>query len=137
MAANFQLTAAGRNAACNGVVDLMDASGSGTIKVYSGTQPATADTALSGNTLLATFTCSATAFGSASSGVATLAGTPLSATAAATGTASFFRAADGGGTTVFDGNVGTSGCDLNLNTTSITSGNTVQITSGTVTCPAH
>jgi hypothetical protein len=137
MAANFQLTASARNGACNGIVDLLDASGSGTIKIYSGTQPATADTALSGNTLLATITCSATAFGSASSGVATLAGVPLSATAVATGTASFFRAADGGGTTVCDGSVGTSSADLVLNTTSITSGNTVQITSWTVTVPAH
>lgn len=139
MAANFQITAAARNAACNAIVDLLDAGvGSAKINIYSGTQPATADTALSGNTLLATITCSATAFGSASSGVATLAGTPLSTTAVATGTATFFRATTGSDVAVFDGSVGTASADLILNTTALTSGNTVQITStSTVTVPAH
>jgi len=137
MANNFQLATATRNASCNAIVDLLDASGSGTIKVYDGSQPANANTAVSTQTLLATFTLASTAFGSASTGAATLASTPLSATAAATGTASWFRAADGAGTTVFDGSVGTSSADLVLNTTSITSGNTVQITSGTVTVPAN
>lgn len=141
MAANMQLATAAQNAACNAVVDALDGgSAAGTIKVYDGSQPANANTAVSSQTLLATFTLSSTAFGSASSGVATLASTPLSATAAATGTATWFRAASGGTGgvgTVFDGSVGTSSADLVLNTTSITSGNTVQITSGTVTCPAH
>jgi hypothetical protein len=141
MAANFQLSTASKNAACNAVVDSLDGgSAAGTIKVYDGSQPADANTAITTQTLLATFTLSATAFGSASSGVATLAGVPLSATAVATGTATWFRAASGGtggAGTVFDGNVATSSADLTLNTTSITSGNTVQITSGTVTCPAH
>lgn len=136
MSNNFQIATASRNAACDALVDLLDASGSGTLKIYDGTQPANANTSVSTQTLLATITLDSTAFGSASSGVATLASTPLSATAAATGTASWFRAADGGGATVFDGSVGTSSADLILNTTSITSGNTVQVTSGTVTMPA-
>jgi hypothetical protein len=53
--------------------------------------------------------------------------------AAATGTAAWFRAYKSDGVTgVLDGSVGTSGSDLNLNTTSIVSGATVAVTSFTV-----
>lgn len=107
----------------------------GTIKIYTGTQPATADTAVGGATLLATFTLASPGFGAASNGVITLAGVPLTVAAAATGTAGFFRMATSGGTTVLDGSVGTSGNQINLNTTSITSGVNVTITSGTITMP--
>jgi hypothetical protein len=141
MATNAQIPTAAQNAACDAIVDLLDGgSAAGTVKVYSGTQPADANTALSGNTLLVTFTLDSTAFGDASSGVATAASTPITGTAVATGTASFFRAASGGtgGTgTVLDGSVGTSSADLILNTTSITSGLDVTLSSFTVTVPAH
>ena len=54
----------------------------------------------------------------------------------ATGTASWFRmVTQSGGSTIADGSVGTSGCDLNLNTTAITAGSTVSITSFTITMP--
>ena len=53
----------------------------------------------------------------------------------ATGTATWFRVVTSGGTFVIDGNVGTSGSDLNLNTTSIVIGGPVQITSFTITAP--
>ena len=43
----------------------------GTVNVYSGTRPATADAALAGNTLLATGTFGSPAFGAAVNGVAT------------------------------------------------------------------
>jgi hypothetical protein len=51
----------------------------------------------------------------------------------ATGTATWFRIVTSGGTHVIDGNVGTSGSDLNLSTTSIVSGASVSITSFTIT----
>jgi hypothetical protein len=109
---------------------------SGKIIIYSGTEPATANTALSGNTALATFTLNSTAFGSSSSGVITLNGTPLTVAADATGSATFFRLLKSDGTTVvLQGTVGTSGQQLNLNTVSITSAVNVTITSGTVTMP--
>lgn len=136
MAVNMQIATATRNSMCNAAVDLLDASGTGTIKIYTGTQPATANTGLSGNTLLCTFTLSATAFGSASSGVATLAGVTLLATASNSGTATWFRAADGSGSTVFDGSAGTATSDMILNTTAIVSGAQIQLISGTVTMPA-
>jgi len=52
----------------------------------------------------------------------------------ATGTATHFRIWQSNGTTaVIDGDVGTSGSDLNFNSTSITSGGTVSVTSFTIT----
>lgn len=127
---------AARNAAQNASLDLADAgSGAATIKVYSGSQPATADTTATG-TLLVTLTCADPAWGASSAGVKTLAGVPLSATAAATGTAGWARMQDSTGASVFDGSVGTSSADFIINSTSITSGQTVNLTSGTVTDPA-
>jgi hypothetical protein len=133
-----RLATATRNAACDGVVDLLDAgSGAGTLKLYTGSQPASAGDAPSG-TLLATITLSDPAFGAAASGVATLAGTPLSGTGVAAGTAGWARLADSAGNTVFDGAVTATGGggQVELATTTISVGVTVQITSGTVTMPA-
>lgn len=128
-----QLTA---NAMADAIDDRVNAGGAGKIIIYSGTEPATADTALSGNTVLATFTLSNPAFGAASSGVITLAGVPKTVAAAATANATFFRLFQSDGATcVAQGTVGTSGQQLNLNTISITSGVNVTITSGTITMP--
>jgi hypothetical protein len=107
------------------------------LRLYSGTRPTNPDTALSGNTLLAELTCNATAFGSESGGVLT-AGAISSTTGqagAGSGTnATFFRLFKSDGTTaVIDGDVGTSGSDLNLNNTSIASGQSVSISSFTIT----
>lgn len=140
MATNFQISTAARNAACNAIVDLLDAGASApTIKIYDGSQPAGPGTAITTQTLLVTFTLDSTAaYGSASSGAASLDVSPaITATAAATGTAAWFRAADSDGNAVFDGSVGTSSADLVFNTTSIVSGNTCEITGHTVTVPAH
>lgn len=124
-----------RSAACDAVVDLLDAgSGAATIEVRTGSQPATANDAATG-TVLATFTLADPAFGAASSGVATMASTPRTTTGSAAGTAGWFRAKDSAGATVFDGSVGTSGSELNLNTLTISVGVNVEITSGTVTMP--
>lgn len=69
-----------------------------------------------------------------SGGVATVAGTPLSASASATGTAAKAEIRDSAGNVVISGlTVGTSGSDINLNSTSISSGQTVTLTSGTIT----
>jgi hypothetical protein len=107
---------------------------SGTLVIYSGTQPTNPDTALSGNTALATFTFSATAFGSAShvssNEQITASFSASTVTASATGTATFARMFASNGTTVIgDLTVGTSGSDVNLNSTSITSGGNVTLSS--------
>ena len=51
----------------------------------------------------------------------------------ATGTATWFRLTTSGGTAVVDGNVGTSGSDLNLTTTSIVATQPVSCSSFTIT----
>lgn len=130
-----RLTNAAQDAANNAVVDLLDAGGAGTLEIRSGTQPADADDADSG-TLLAELTFSATAFGNSSAGTATAATITGDASANATGTASWFRAKSGAGTTIFDGSVGTSGADLNLNTVSIVAGGPVEVSSMTFSFPA-
>lgn len=105
----------------------------GYLRIYDGTQAATADTALGAQVMLAELRFSATAFASYTNGVAT-ANAITSATAAATGTATWFRALASNGTTVvYDGNVSTAGADLNLNTTSIVSGATVSVSALTLT----
>jgi hypothetical protein len=106
----------------------------GYIRIYDGSKPATADTAVGAQTLLAELRWNATAFGAASNGVATANAITADSSANATGTASWFRALGSDGTTVyFDGDVGTSGADLNLNSTSIVSGVNVAISSFTYT----
>lgn len=90
--------------------------------------------ALSGATgVLATFTLGTTP-GTVSGSVLTLSGTPLSATASATGTAALAEIRNNAGTVIVGGlTVGTSGTDIVISSTSITSGQTVQVTSGTIT----
>jgi hypothetical protein len=134
----IRLSTAAVNAKCNAAVDLLDAGpGAGTIKIYSGTQPATANDSASG-TLLATFTLADPAFSAAAAGVATLSGVPLGTTGASAGTAGWFRAADSTGATVFDGAITVTGGggQLELNTTTISVGVAVEITGGSYTQPA-
>jgi hypothetical protein len=134
-----RLPTASRNAACDAVVDLLDAgAGAGTIDVRVGAQPASANDAPTG-TLLATFTLADPAFGGAALGVATLDATPvLATTGLAAGDAGWFRAKDSNGATVMDGSVTATGGggQLELNTVTISVGLDLEITAGTVTMPA-
>lgn len=136
MAADPRLTNAVASAACDAIVDAIDGgAGAGTIKIYTGTIPTDADTAVGAQTLLATLTFSDPAFGAASNGVATASAITSDSSADATGTAAWARIATSAGTTVMDCTVGTSGDDINFNTVSFVSGATVSITSLTVTQP--
>lgn len=94
-------------------------------RIYDGSRPATGGTA---TTLLAELTCGSPFAGSAASGVLTLNSITQDSSANATGTASWARIVTSGGTFVIDMNVGTSGSDLNLTTTSIVSTQPVSIT---------
>lgn len=124
------LSDAAANAEANALAPLLNG---GFIELYTGTQPANANTALSGNTLLATMTFGNPAFGAAAAGVIT-ANAIASGTAVATGTATFARLYKSDGTTVvMDVGVGTSGAGINLNTTSIVTGGLVSVTSFTHT----
>lgn len=84
--------------------------------------------------VLVTITLSKPSF-TESGGVITMSGVPKSGVAGATGTAAVARMKDGGATNVVINNltVGTSGSDINLNSVSITAGQTVTLTSGTIT----
>jgi hypothetical protein len=112
----------------------------GFLVIYTGTQPADANQALTG-TLLATLPLSATAFGaptaSGSTGsriVTATANTITSATAGNSGTAGYFALLKADGTTVNAmGSVGTGGADLNLNSLSISSGANVSCSAFTIT----
>lgn len=131
------LPTAVRNAMCDTLVDRFDlGTGAGKLEIRSGTRPATANDLASG-TLLATVTLIKPAFGTASSGAATLTD-PAAVTGAADGTATWFRGMDSGNVVVFDGSVTATGGggDLTLSTTTISTGLTVDITGGSVTVPA-
>lgn len=106
----------------------------GYLRVYSGTRPANANTALSGNTLLAELRWNGTAFAASSGGVATANAITQDADADATGTASFVRNFKSDGTTVLsDMSVGTSGAEVILNSLSITIHGVVQASAATIT----
>lgn len=133
MAVQFSTTV--RNAMLDAITT--QAGASALVRIYSGTKPTNANTALSGNTLLAELTCGSTFAPAASSGTLTLNAITQDASADATGTATFFRVLKSDGTTVvWQGDVGTSGSDLNLNTTSIASGGPVSVSSWTLSIPA-
>lgn len=99
--------------------------------IYSGTEPASCGTALSGNTALDTIALPMTFF-TAASGTDTLTGTWQS-TAGAAGTASFYRMLDSAGTCFLQGTVGTTGADLDLSSTALSAGIQVTINSDTIT----
>jgi hypothetical protein len=124
-----------RDAKVNAAVDLLDVGGAGSIKIYSGSQPATPATAASG-TLLATITLPNPAFGNSASGSAAM-NDPASVNASATGTAGWARFADGAGTVRFDGDVTATGGGgvVTLSSTSLTSGSPVDITGGSYSQP--
>lgn len=64
----------------------------------------------------------------------TIAGTPLSATASASGTAFLAELRNNAGTVIVSGlSVGTSASDIIINTTTVTSGQTVTLSSGVIT----
>ena len=106
-----------------------DAGAGAKLRIYDGTRPATAGAA---TTLLAEFTLGSPFAPAASAGA--LAPTlPSATTGAANGTATWFRVTRADGTThVLDGSAGTSGTDMILNTTSVTSGVAVSVTSWNV-----
>jgi hypothetical protein len=133
----LSLATSARNAAADGVVDLLDAgSGPGTIQIRTGAKPATPNTAASG-TLLGTLTFSDPAFGAASNGVATANAITSDNVADASGTAGYFRALDSNGAAVFDGTIGLtgSGADLIMNDVAIVAGGIIAISALTYTQP--
>jgi len=105
------------------------------LRIYSGSAPANCAAAASG-TLLAEMTLPSDWMAAASSGSKALSGTWQDASANATGTAGHFRLYDSGGTTCHAQGTVTAtggGGDLTLDNVSIASGQSVTITSFTIT----
>lgn len=140
MANASRISNAAAIAACDAIVDLLDAgSGAGYVEILNGTQPAGVDVAVTSQTVLATLTLGDPAFGAAadaSPGATATANSITGDTSAdATGTASWYRAYDSDDTAIIDGSVGTSDADMIMASTSITATEPVAITSWTVTMP--
>ena len=118
-----------RNSMCDAAVDAVDAvffNGTAATEIYT----------TGFGTLLAELTFANPAFGAAATGVATANTITGDTSANATGTAAVCRIQDRDNNTCWEGTVGTSGADLNLNTVSITTGDAVDVTSFTATMPA-
>ena len=115
-----------RNNELDEITALIDVGTSGFLRIYDGTRPATGGAT---TTLLSELTLSEISFPAASSGAMTANPIADDASANATGTATWFRLTNSSGAAVVDGDVGVSGSDLNLNTTSIAENVTVKVTS--------
>jgi hypothetical protein len=127
---SWSFTTTIRNARLTVIRDAIDAgAGAGLLRIYNGTKPAAGGAA---TTLLAQLTLSDPC-GTVSAGVLTFSAITNDASADATGTATWARFVDSDGNWCADGTVGTSGADVNLNTTSIVAGQTVGITSAAIT----
>ena len=127
------------NAGVNGEADAFDTlAAAGYIRIYSvgSGRPATADTAIGDQVLLAELRFGTPAFGAASAGVLTAEAITKDSAANATGTAAWFRVLESDGTTaLFDGECGTSASDLNLASLSIVEFAEVTISAMTHTLP--
>jgi hypothetical protein len=135
---------------------LKDVFKDGVLKIYSGSQPSSPDSAVSGTLLVTVTLASGTfvagafdnglEFGAAGSGaISKAAGATWSGAAGASGTAGYFRLCanptDAGGASTslprIDGSIGTSGADLNMSSTTITSGQTYTIDTFTISLPQY
>lgn len=132
MANNFKTSNQAVNTALDALLALLDG---GKLRIYDGTQPATADTAIGAQVLLAELTFGSPAFAASAAGVAEAEAITEESAAIATGTATWYRAVTSGGAAIFDGSVGTSSADLILNAVAIQQNAIVAVTSLTVTLP--
>lgn len=133
--ANVRLADATANAMLDAIKTKIDAgSGAGTIKIYGTAQPANANTATSGQTLLATLTFSDPCASAASSRTLTFSAITQDTAIDATAEAIWARIADSDGNTVFDCDVGVSGDSptITFNTDAFVSGGPAQISSLTL-----
>jgi hypothetical protein len=133
MASNLKYSAALKNAQQDAITTKLGANA--VLNLYSGSQPASPDTAVGAQVLLSSHACNATFAPSSSGGVLT-----LNSIANGTGTAgagggtnaTWYRLTTSGGVAHVDGTVGISGADLNINNTSIATGQTVSVTGFTL-----
>lgn len=134
----LRLSTGARNglASTQGLKDLFNG---GTLKIYSGGQPAAADGVETGTLLV---TISPTNFGTQANGALPKSADTWSGVVSAAGVAGYFRlygtAASTGtsGTAIrIDGNVGVSGSDMEMSPTTLTVGRTHTVDTFTLTVP--
>lgn len=132
---NLQFSVAVRNAMLDQIESTIGTSA--VLKIWTGTQPANCGTADSG-TQLVNMTLPSDWMGAAAAGVKSLSGTWEDASADDTGTAGHFRIYESTATTChIQGTCGgpSSGEDMELDNTSIQSGQTVTVTQFDLTAP--
>lgn len=126
----IQLSVSARNARLDAIETTVGTSAN--LYIRTGSAPADCATADSGS-LLATLALPSDWMAAASSGSKAKSGT-WSVAASGTGTAAHFRIKDSGGSTChLQGTVGTSGTDMIIDNTSIASGQTVTVSTFTLT----
>lgn len=146
MAFQTTLCKADAKAMIDDLVDALDVGGAGSIQIYNGAQPASPDVAIGSQTLLAEITLEAEAFGDATTGsgaeddyiLATANGLPNTDTAAdASGVATWFRAVDGAGKAVIDGDIGatTATADMAMDNTAVSAGQVVKVNAWKIRMP--
>lgn len=142
MAKKPKISNAAAIAAIDAITALLDVSAPGHLKIFSvgaGIPDYVDDGADSTAVQLAKLPLSTTSFGAGSDGTpggVCEAAAITNDTSAVAGTASFFMAEDGASTDIVMGNCGTtSDFDMTMNTTSISSGATVSVTSWLITMP--
>lgn len=101
----------------------------GKLRLYTGTQAATADTAIGAQVKVVEFTLPTPCFGASAAGVVT-ANAITDVVGLTLGDAAFYRVVKADGTTSLqDGSVGTSGANLNMDAVTIVAGVTQHINS--------
>jgi hypothetical protein len=124
------ISTAARNAACNAIVDLLDAgAGAGYIEIKTGST-------IGSGTLLGTLTFSDPAFGNASTGVCTASSITSDTTADNSGTAGNFQCYDSDATAIIGGTAGVAAEDMVFDNATIVAGGTIACSSFTVNMPA-
>ncbi|QDP20673.1 hypothetical protein [Bradyrhizobium cosmicum] len=130
---SIQLSVAARNARLDAIETAIGTAAK--LQMYTGSMPASCATAASGTKLLEDTLASDWA-ANASSGSKSFNGTPIAGTALAGGTAGYFRIVDSAGTTChMQGTITATGGggDMTIDNTSIANGQTVNVTSFTLT----
>lgn len=129
MPKNTQLSNTAANAKANALARLLD---NGYIRVYDGTKPANANTAVGAQVLLAELRHNATSAPAAVAGLLTYNAITQDTAANAGGSATWFREFQSDGTTVVkDGTVGTTDANMIVPSTTVVAGVPFEITTMT------
>lgn len=109
----------------------------GILGLYNGTQPGTGGGSTSGCTRISVINADVPAWAGAVGGTASLTAGTYTGTAGSTGTISWARLADGGGTSyIIDGNCGTAAtCDFVIDSAVVTVGATITLSSANIIMP--